>query len=199
MFIQVIQGRCTRQDEARACMDRWVDELANGATGWLGATYGFTDDDMLVSVVRFDSRDAAMSNSERPEQGEWWAEMEQTLDGPAEFHDSDDVTLFLDGGSDDAGFVQVIRGKAEDPARLKAMLSEGSEELRQMRPDILGGTLALEPDGTYTQTIAFSSEEEARKYESQGMPEDRRQEMESVMGSDVRYFDLHHPWFASPR
>ena len=37
------------------------------------------------------------------------------IDGPMEFHDCDDVTLMMDGGSDDAGFVQVIRGKVDDP------------------------------------------------------------------------------------
>ena len=41
------------------------------------------------------------------------------FDGPVEFHDSDDVTLLFDGGSDDAGFVQVIRGKVDDAARLR--------------------------------------------------------------------------------
>ena len=37
--------------------------------------------------------------------------MEALFDGPVEFHDCDDVTLMMDGGSDEAGFVQIIRGK----------------------------------------------------------------------------------------
>ncbi len=83
------------------------------------------------------------------------------MDGPVEFHDCDDVTLLIDGGSDDAGFVQVIRGKVDDPARLKAILAD-ADGLREMRPDIVGASLAVEPDGTFTETVAFTSEEAAR-------------------------------------
>ena len=63
MFIQIIQGKCTRQQELHEHLDTWRNELGSGAPGWLGGTYGFTDDDMFVGVVRFDSRDSAMSNS----------------------------------------------------------------------------------------------------------------------------------------
>src|SRR5262245_43044262 len=103
MFIQIIQGRCTRQDELHALGDEWRREMSSGAIGWLGGTYGFTDDDMFVGVVRFDSRESAMANSERPEQGKWAERMAQLMDGPMEYHDCDDVMLLLDGGSDDAG------------------------------------------------------------------------------------------------
>ena len=110
MFIQIIQGRCSRQDEMRALGDEWQEKLSGGADGWLGGTYGFTDDGLFVGVVRFEDRAKAMANSERPEQGEWAERMGAVFDGPVEFHDSDDVTLLFDGGSDDAGFVQVIQG-----------------------------------------------------------------------------------------
>ncbi len=199
MFIQIVQAPCTRQDEARACGDRWIEELSPGATGWLGGTYGFTDDDMFVGVIRFDSRESAMANSARPEQGAWWAEMEQCFDGPAEFHDCDDVTLMMNGGSDDARFVQIIRAKVDDPEKFKQLMTSDTESLHQMRPDILGATIAFEPDGWVTETIAFTSEDEARKYEASAeMPEEMRSEMESMM-HDVKYMDLHQPWFASAR
>src|SRR6478736_3942805 len=120
MFIQIIQGTCTRQQDLRAVLDRWPQELGPGADGWLGGTYGFTDDDLFVAVVRFEDRAAAMKNSDRPEQGKWAEEMMASFDGPVEFHDCDDVVLLFGGGSDDAGFVQVIRGKVDDPARLRA-------------------------------------------------------------------------------
>ena len=35
MFIQIIQGTCSKQDEMRALTDRWTAELAPGATGSL--------------------------------------------------------------------------------------------------------------------------------------------------------------------
>jgi hypothetical protein len=196
VFIQIIQGKCTRQDAARALADRWLEEVGPGATGWLGGTYGFTDDDMFVGVIRFESRETAMTNSARPEQGAWWAEMEKCFDSPAEFHDCDDVTLMFDGGSDDAGFVQIIRGKVDDAAKLKAMMTD-TETLHEMRPEILGATLAIEADATFTETVAFTSEEAARKAEaSTPMPDDMAREWESMM-HDVQYLDLHRPWFAS--
>jgi len=199
MFIQIIQAKCTRQDEARACIDRWREEVMPGSVGWLGGTYGFTDDDMFVGVIRFDSQEAAMQNSSRPEQGAWWADMEACLDGPAEFHNCNDVMLFLDGGSDQAGFVQIIRGKVDDPARLKAMMSSDTDALHEMRPDIIGGTLAIEDDGTFTETIAFTSEDDARKYEANApMPAEMQAEMEAVM-HDVTYMDLHRPFFSSKK
>jgi hypothetical protein len=195
MFIQIIQGKCTRQDECREMGERWRRELAPGADGWLGGTYGFTDDGDFMAIVRFDSRESAARNSARPEQGAWWRQMEALFDGPVAFHDSADVTLMLEGGSDDAGFVQVIRGKVDDPATLKAMMTD-TEQLHEMRPEILGGTLAIEEDGTFTETIAFTDEESARRGEQTQMPDDVRRAMASSM-HDVTYADLHHPWFAS--
>jgi hypothetical protein len=198
MFIQILQGRCTRQDELRALADTWARDLAPGATGWLGGTYGFTDDDQFVGVVRFESREAAMANSQRPEQGAWAEQMMSLMDGPMEFHDCDDVTLMMDGGSDSAGFVQVIRGRVAEPDRLKALMTD-TEMLHEMRPDIIGASLAFEDDGTFTETIAFTDESAARegeRKESPDMPAEVRETLETAM-QGATFYDLHHPWFAS--
>ncbi len=195
MFIQVIQGKCTRQDELRALAKRWREEVSGSAAGWLGGTYGFTDDDVFVGVVRFESREAAEANSARPEQGAWAEQMTALMDGPIEYHDCDDVTLMMGGGSDEAGFVQVIRGKVTDPARFKEMMSD-TTLLHEMRPEILGGTLAIEADGTFTETVAFTDEASAREGERKEMPAEVRETLESVM-KDTQFIDLHHPWFES--
>src|SRR5690348_13741877 len=99
----------------RKQIDRWHAERGSQVQGWLGGTYGFADDDMFVAVVRFDSAESAMANSESREQSEWWTQTEALFDGPVEFHDCADVTLMMEGGSDRAGFVQIIRGTAADP------------------------------------------------------------------------------------
>lgn len=195
MFIQMIQAACTRQDEANAMLEEWRRDLAPGAAGWLGGTYGFTDDDQLMAVVRFASREEAMANSARPEQGAWAERFLALMDGPAEFHDCDDVTMFLDGGSDDAGFVQIIRGKVADPSRLKAMLAD-TASLHDMRPDILGGTLAVEPDGSFIETVAFTTEAAAREGEKVEPPTEVRQELEYALHG-ATFHDLHHPHFQS--
>lgn len=195
MFIQVFQGACTRHDDVHALLDEWRRDLSPGATGWLGGTFGFTDDDQLVGVVRFESREAAAANSARPEQSAWAERLMALMDGPLEFHDCEDVTLMMDGGSDSAGFVQVIRGRVDDPSRLKAMMTD-TEMLHEMRPEILGGTLAIEADGTFTETIAFTTEEDARRGEKLEPPADVRRELDRVM-QGATFYDLHHPWFES--
>ena len=139
-----------------------------------------------------------MRNSERPEQGEWAKRMTALLDGPVEYHDCDDVTLMLDGGSDDAGFVQVIRGKVDDPHALKSLMGD-TDMLHELRPEILGATLAIEADGTFTETVAFTDEASARNGEGKEMPEMPAEVRETLDASmqGATFYDLHHPWFAS--
>ena len=197
VFIQIIQGRCTKQDELRSLAQQWRDERGANVAGWLGGTYGFTDDDMFIGVVRFESREAAMANSESPEQTAWAERLMAVMDGPVEYHDCEDVTIFLNGGSDGAGFVQVIEGRADDPERLKAMLGD-TTMLHEMRPDIIGGTLAIEADGTFIETIAFTDETSARAGERIEAPPEMRETLEPLM-RDATFFDLHHPWFESAR
>jgi hypothetical protein len=197
MFIQIMQGKCSREDEMRAALDRWRAECEPAAEGWLGGTYGFTDDGMFVGVIRFASEEAAMRNSARPEQGRWWADTERLFDGPVEFHDCRDVTVMLEGGSDDAGFVQVIRGKVDDPQQGRSMIEQTSGTLHEARPEIVGATFAVEDDGTFTETVAFTDEATARANESKEMPPEMGNWEEQATMHDVRYMDLHHPFFAT--
>jgi hypothetical protein len=192
VFIQVIQAKSTRQDEVRELMEEWSG-MTDDSSGFLGATYGFTDDDEFIGVVRFESKDKAMANSARPETDAMAKRMAELMDGPPEFHDCDDVTVWGDGGSDDAGFVQVIQGRTDDPDQLKATMTEDTDNLRDERPDVIGGTFALEDDGSFTTTVAFTDEASAREGEKNSSPPEAFQ----TLMSDVRYYDLRDPWFAS--
>jgi hypothetical protein len=199
MFIQIIQGRCNDADRMRQLTEEWRQELGPTAEGWLGGTYGLTDDGEFVAVVRFASREAAAKNSDRPEQGEWWQRMSACFDGEVTFHDSDNAMLFLDGGSDDAGFVQIIQGRIDDPERFRHFMEQPMDALHEARPEIIGGTIAIEPDGWFTQTICFRTEQEAREGEHKEMPAEIRDQFEEEMShvQDMKYLDLHHPWFSS--
>ena len=197
MYMQIVQGKIKDREAARATMDRWLTDLQPGAAGWLGGTYGVTDDNMLVACVRFQDAASAKANSDRPEQSAWWTEMEKNFAGPVTFHDCDDVILLLNGGSDDAGFVQVIQGKVKDRDRLIEIMSQSSEMLQQQRPDVIGGTIAIDKDGIVTETIAFRSENEARTNEQQEMPPEAQEVMSLI--DDVQFLDLHQPWFASAK
>ena len=195
MFIQVIHGKTSQGDELRSLAEAWRDEGGVDAVGYLGGTYGVTDDGDFLGVIRFASRDEAMANSARPETGAFAEKMAALMDGPVEFHDCDDVTTLLDGGSDDAGFVQVIAGHVDDPEPVKAMAHD-TGDLRAMRPEIIGGTLALESDGTFFQTIYFTDEDSARKGEQLEPPAEIRGQLESMMAG-ATFYDLTDPWFTS--
>jgi hypothetical protein len=187
MFIQVISGRATDVDEMQRLADRWEQELRPGARGYLGITQGFSDDDRFVAVARFESKEAAAANSERPEQGDWWAAMEKVTADVA-FHDCSRVETLFGGGKDDAGFVQVMQGRIKDRAKADELFgraAEAEQVLNQVRPDVIGEVVALHDDGdTYTDVVYFSSEADARANEGKDMPPEAQammQEFESAL------------------
>jgi hypothetical protein len=197
MFIQVIKGKVADEPGLRTAQNRWLRECQPGATGWLGSTSGVTDEGTFITVARFESEDAARRNSERPEQGAWWSETEKCFAGDVTFTDSSDVSTWLAGGSDDAGFVQVIEGRLQDPERMRSMMDEHSDRMHEMRPEIIGATVAMQPDGRYVQTIYFTSEAEAREREQVEPPPEVADMMAEEM-RDAVYYDLHHPMMMSP-
>lgn len=197
MFMQIIQGKIKDRDAARALSDRWMTELRPKAKGWLGGTYGVTDDGQMIACVRFEDEAAARANSRMPEQSAWWAEMEKNFSGPVTFHDCNDVSLLLSGGSDDAHFVQVIQAKVQDPDRFKQLLQQAAKLLTTTRPDVLGATIAIDDDGLVTETVAFTNEAAARAAEQEEMPAEAREAFSLL--KDVQYLDLHTPWFESAK
>jgi hypothetical protein len=200
MFVQVIQAKVNDADALRAALDSWQDKLQPGASGWLGTTAGITDDGTFVALARFESAEAAQANSQRPEQGEWFAEVAKNFDGQADFLDCDGAQTWLDGGSDDAGFVQIMRGTSSDVARMHELMSRHTDELREGRPEIIGGLLLDGGDGRWVDAIYFRSEEEARAGEKSEPPEHVKATMEEGMAlaQDVSYFDLREPILVSP-
>jgi hypothetical protein len=199
MFVQIIQGTCHDSETLRRQIEMWRQELGPKAEGWLGGTYGVTDDSTFVGMVRFESKQAAARNSTRPEQSAWWAKTATCFEGEVTFHDCDDAMTFLDGGADDAGFVQVIQGRVADPERFRSSVELPMDMLHEARPEIIGGVMAIEADGQFTETIAFRSEQDAREGERKEMPAVLRQAFEDEIAQmqDVTYLDLRHPWFAS--
>ena len=198
MFIQVIQGKVNDAEGFRQQFDKWREQLQAGAKGYLGTTGGITEDGTAIFLARFESQDAARANSDRPEQGTWWEETAKYFDGEPTFRDCPEVDTQLDGGSDDAGFVQVMQGRAKDKDRLRAMEEEFMPTLRELRPDLIGSVRAWDGDH-FSEAIYFKSEAEAREGESK-MSSERSQEFEEYMSlvEDVTYLDLKDPWLLSP-
>jgi hypothetical protein len=196
MFVQVIQGRTSDGDGLSAAMDRWMRDLAPDAIGWLGSTGGVTEDGRAIAVVRFESEDAARRNSDRPEQGRWWAETAQLYDGDVTFLDSNDVTIDLQGDPDRAGFVQIMRGRTTDPGRARELMAQNPDSWASFRPDILGTVEVAHADNAYTVVLYFTSEAEAREGERREVPLELRpamEEMDKLAVGEVEFFDLKQP------
>ena len=199
MFIQVIQGSVADRDGLRRQLERWQTELEPGATGYLGSTGGVTDDGRSISCVRFESAEAAQANSQRPEQGAWFAETEKTFAGPVTFTGCSEVDVYLGGGSDRAGFVQVLQGGPVDRDRLRQLDLEFEALARQYRPDIIGWVVAWHPDGRFTSVVYFNSEEAARAGEAQEPPEERKHLLDDWQAAvgELTFYDLRDPWLFS--
>src|SRR5215211_2725638 len=202
VFVQVIQGQVDDAAKVRAAMDRWAEELAPGAEGWLGSTAGVTEDGRFIALARFESEEAARRNSDRPEQDRWWSETSQLFTGEASFRDSDDVTLDLAGDPDDAGFVQVIQGQGTDPDRARELMAEDSSEWADFRPEIIGSVAVGHDGGAYTMAMYFTSEAEAREGERKELPPKLKAQMDEMAALSVGvpdFFDIKQPWLYSPR
>jgi hypothetical protein len=192
VFIQVLRGQATNREGLLGQLDTWLKDLSSDADGWLGSTGGITDDGRFIASFRFESQQAAQKNSDRSEQTQWWNETSRHLDTPR-FWDCTVVDEYKGGGSDRAGFVQVIQGRVVDrEAYREAALSLGGSQ----RSDVIGGVVAW--DGSrFTEVVYFTSEEEARKGE-QSPPHTAALEKVWPLTQDLQYFDLRNPWFASP-
>jgi hypothetical protein len=203
LFVQVIKGQVSDPAKLRAAMDRWAEELAPGATGWLGSTAGVTEDGRFIALARFESEEAARRNSDRPEQDRWWAETSKLFSGEATFSDSQNVVVDVIGEPDSAGFVQVIQGRSTDPERARELMGQDSSaEWAAYRPDVVGSVAVDHQGGAYTMAIYFTSEAAAREGESKEPPPELKaqmEEMDALSAGMPEFFDLKQPWLHSPR
>jgi len=116
------------------------------------------------------------------------------------FFDCPQVDVWMNGGSDDAGFVQVMEGHTSDAGRMRDVMGRYADEMHALRPEIIGATIALHGDGAFIETVYFTSEEEARQRESMPPPPEMAQAMqdEQQLMDNITYLDLHQPWLVSP-
>ena len=196
MFVQVIEGKVADREALHRQMDRWQAELRPSAAGFLGSTAGVADDGRAVCFARFESAAAAQANSSRPEQGQWWSEAEAAFDGDVTFSDSEDVDEFMGGGSDDAGFVQVMKGHGVSRDRMRAMDEHFEQHGTGLRPDLLGGLRVWTGPDRYVEVAYFTSEAEAREGEKREPPAelvDAMREFEEL-SRNMEFIDLKEPW-----
>lgn len=193
MFVQVIEGRTSDPAGVIEHGERWQRDLRPGAVGYLGLTAGVTDDGRSVAIVRFEDEAAARANAARPEQTAWFEEMVKLYDGEPTFAESSDVTEWMGGGSDEAGFVQVMKSTGVDRAQVEKM-DAAFEPFAGQRPDLLGGVRIWTGADSCIDVAYFTSEAEARQGEKAEMPD----ELNAIMGEmqsmgETEYLDLREP------
>lgn len=203
MFVQIFKGKVDDPSAVKAALDRWQAELASGADGWLGSTAGVTDDGMFIGIARFESEDAARRNSDRVEQGDWWAQTAALFSGDVTFQNSTSVDVDTTGDPATAGFVQVMEGRGTDPERAREIMSQDQAAWAEHRPDVLGTLVINHDDGeSFTMVIYFPSEEAAREGEAKEAPAELQAHMEelnSLLTGEPTFYDLKTPWLASPQ
>ena len=196
MFVQIMEGRVSDPAGLKRQIERWNTELRPGATGVLGSTGGVAADGRSIAIARFESEEAARANSDRPEQGEWWAETEKYYDGEVSFTESSDTALFLGGGDDSAGFVQVMKVSGVDRGQVERLDHLFEDVSKSVRPDLLGGIRAWTGADSYVEFAYFTSEEEARAGESTPPPAEIAEAMSEfqAMNANTEFIDLSDPW-----
>lgn len=197
MFVQIIEGKVSDKDGLHRQLDRWEADLRPGATGYLGTTSGVTDDDRFFVMARFANASSAKANSDRPEQGAWWEETETCFDGPVSFSDSEDVEHLLAGGSNDAGFVQVMKSpRSPDRSVLHDLDAQFEKHASAIRPDLIGGVRIWTPGGGTVEVNYFTSELEARANESSEPPAELAAAFAQFaeLMADTEFIDLRDPW-----
>jgi hypothetical protein len=99
----------------------------------------------------------------------------------------------MGGGSNDAGFVQVMKSAGVDRAQVERM-DAAFESFTGERPDLLGGLRIWTGADSCIDVAYFTSEEEARKGEQAEMPEELTALMsEFVQAGETEYLDLTNP------
>jgi hypothetical protein len=194
MFVQIIEGRARDADGIKALSEKWDRGLRPGAVGYLGVTAGVTDDGRSISIVRFESAEAARANSERPEQAAWWSELAKCFDGQPTFTESTDTEEFLGGGSNSAGFVQIMKTPRADRVQMKEMDAQ-FDKFVGARPDLLGTFRVWTGPDSCIEAAYFTSEAEARAGEQKELPGELQAVMAEMgdMMKDTEFLDLKDP------
>ncbi len=199
MFVQIITGRVSDAQGFRRQMQRWMEELRPGARGFLGTTGGITADGTAILLARFADAAAARANSERPEQGAWWADTARCFDAEPTFEETSDVQVLLGGGSDEAGFVQVMRASVPDRTTVAELDALFSAAAPTWRPDVIGGYRAWVTPTDAVDITYFTSEAAARAGEATPPPPElagRMGDYEALVAGST-FYDLSDPVLGS--
>lgn len=200
VFVQIIQARAADAEALRAHHERWIEDLAPGADGWLGSTAGVSTEGEYIALVRFASAEAARRNSQREEQGVWWSQLEALTDSELTVQNCREVAELAGGGSDEAGLVEIFQGRAPDIHEVLERIAETEEETLPHRPRLIGGYIVAHGEGPgFTEVLYYPSEEAAEDSRAENVREQELSHIEEMTGAitDLRRIELLAPWLHS--
>jgi hypothetical protein len=89
-FIQIVEFKTSRIEEVQALVDEMRPQMEVGTTVRRGTATADRDrPGYYLTIVEFDSYEAAMENSNRPETSEFSTAMAKLCDGPPKFYNLD--------------------------------------------------------------------------------------------------------------
>jgi hypothetical protein len=105
----------------------------------------------------------------------------------------------LGGGSDDAGFVQVMKVSGVDRARIKAADAVFEKLAPELRPDLIGSVRVWTGPDSIIEANYFTSEHAAREGEKVEPPADQAAAFADFMSmmSNAEWFDFTEPFLDS--
>jgi hypothetical protein len=108
------------------------------------------------------------------------------------------VDVLFDGGSDEAGFVQIMEGTVSDRSKLDAMETpELLDQLQANRPDLLGSVRVWVSGDSFVEAAYFTSEADARAGESGEAFSGPQDDFASLFG-EMTFVDLRAPLLTGP-
>lgn len=195
MFVWVLEGKVSDPEEVGRQLGHWIGEFGSTTPGYLGVTGGVTNDRRFLLFVRWESEEAGDAFLMRPQQQAWYDEFQKSFDGPVHFDESGDVTTYLAGGSDTAGFVQGMKVSGVDRQRIDAADREFENIAPGIRPDLIGGLRVWTAADAFVEANYFTSEEQARAGEREEPPPELAEGFADFMEmtKDAEYFDFTEP------
>ena len=171
MFVQIIEGKVS--DKVRVTPSDSTagkPKIRPGAYGFLGSTGGVTDDGVGFAIARFESAAAAQANSERAEQGAWWAETEKCFDGRCRSR----TPKMWRSSSAGARTMLIRTGDEVSPGPGRAVVKDLDERFEKhassWRPDLIGGVRVWTGETSTVEVNYFTSEADARANEAKEPP-----------------------------
>lgn len=194
MFVRTIRARVSVKPLLRNAWDH-IAEALSGRPGWCSAVAGIPQPHAFIASLEFTDGTSAAAALADPPVTRWLKEVENCLEDIVVVDSSEGETL-LSGPRQEARFLQIIEARTTDKERWIAINEAMQEVMRTHRPEVLAASIAWHGGDRFTETVYFTSEQEAREKESREFPGGMVGLFGELMNlvEDLTYTDVRAPW-----